>query len=208
MIARMVTILTLTLSLGACAIGHKYDYATAAPNLTAKTAKTVSATVIDQRPYILSGNKTPDFVGLQRGGYGNPFNVTTQSGRPLAEDLTGALVRSLAARGVEAKAMPLSAGTSDDAAISAFRSQGSDRLLLVRMREWKTDAVFRLTLHWNIEASVRDASGAEIASNSIAGTGAVGAAGFETGNSAAAVQQISQKLGDLLNAPAIASALQ
>ncbi len=88
------------LVLAGCAIGNKYDYGAAIATIYAETDKSVSATVIDQRPYVLSGSKSPSFVGLQRGGFGNPFDVKTKSGRGLAEDLTDVLVRALDAQGI------------------------------------------------------------------------------------------------------------
>jgi hypothetical protein len=207
-IRRILPVLALTLTLGACAVGNKYDYAAASPALTAETANSVSAAVIDRRPYVLGGSKSADFVGLQRGGFGNPFDVKTQSGRDLAADLTDGLVRALEARGIAARALPLAAGTPTETVIAQFQAQGSDRLLVVGMREWKTDAMMRLTLHWALDAAVHDRSGAEIATHSITGTAPVGAAGFESGNSAAVIQQASQKLSELLYDPAIVAALR
>ena len=118
------------------------------------------------------------------------------------------MVRALEVQGIAAKALPLGAGTPNDAIIAQFQTQGSDRLLVVAMREWKTDAMMRLTLHWALDAAVHDQSGAEIATHSIAGTSPAGTAGFESGNSAAAIQQASQKLSELLNDPGIVAALR
>jgi len=44
---------------------------------------------------------------LSRGGFGNPFDVTTQSGRPLASDLSGSIVASLKGKDVDARAIEL-----------------------------------------------------------------------------------------------------
>ena len=164
--------------------------------------------MVDQRQYVLSGNKAPNFVGLQRGGFGNPFDVTTQSGRSLGEDLTNVLQRGLDARGIDAKSLVLPPGADTDKALSEFRKQGTNRLLLVNMREWKTDAMMRVTLHWNLEAAVYDPTGAILGKNSIAGTAPVGGAGFESGNSNVASQQASQKLTEVINHPDIIAALQ
>jgi len=176
MFHRLIPAFALTLMLGACAIGNKYDYNAAAATFGADIEKSVSAAVVDQRQYVLSGNKAPNFVGLQRGGFGNPFDVTTRSGRGLAEDLTNVLQRALDARGIAAKALVLPHGTGTDTVLSAFGKQGTDRLLLVNMREWKTDAMMRLTLHWNLEAAVYDPSGAMLGKHGISGTAPV--AGF------------------------------
>jgi hypothetical protein len=208
MFYRMFSVLTLTLVLGACAIGNKYDYGSASVTIGADTDKSVSATVIDHRPYVVNGSKAPSFVGLQRGGFGNPFNVTTVSGRGLAEDLTDALVRALDVQGVTAEALMLAPGTSIDDSVKQFQGQGTDLLLVVVMREWKTDAMMRLTLHWALDASVHDPSGGTLGKHSISGKAPVGAAGFQSGNSVVSGQQASQKLTELLNHPDIVAALR
>jgi len=208
MLLRLFPAVVLTLALGACAVGNKYDYNAASATITAETEKSVSAAVVDQRQYVLSGSKAPNFVGLQRGGFGNPFDVTTESGRGLAEDLTNVLQRGLEAKGITAKALVLPAGTGVDQALDGFRKQGSERLLLVAMREWKTDAMMRLTLHWDLQATVYDPSGQVLGEHGVSGVQPVGGAGFESGNSAAAGQQVSQKLNELLNDPKIVAALR
>jgi hypothetical protein len=208
MFHRMFFILTLTFVLGACAVGNEYDYGAASATLRAETDRSVSATVIDYRPYVLSGKKSPSFVGLHRGGFGNPFDVTTKSGRGLSEDLTDVLVRALDAQGITAKALMLAPGTSVDDSVMQFQDQGTDRLLVVAMREWKTDSMMRITLHWDFDASVYDPSGVMLAKQSISGVAPVGGSGFESGNSAVAIQQISQKLTELLNQPDIVAALR
>lgn len=208
MIYRMFSAVAVALTLSACAIGNEYNYNAANATISAETDKSVTAAVVDQRAYVLSGNKSPNFVGLQRGGFGNPFDVTTQSGRGLAEDLTNVLVRSLEAKGIRTEALVLAPGTSPDDTVARFRRQGTDRLLLVSMREWKTDAMMRLTLHWNLEATVYDAAGTVLGRHAISGTGPVGAAGLESGNSNVAAQQVALKLNELLNAPEIVAALE
>ena len=208
MLQRIASLLAMTLLLSACAIGNQYDYKAAQLTIDSKTEKSVSAAVVDQRGYVVSGDKTPDFVGLQRGGFGNPFDVTTQSGRGLAEDLTENLQRGLESRGVASEALMLPAGASLPDSLSQFRDQGTDRLLLVNMNEWKTDAMMRMTLHWNLEAKVYDPAGQLLGEHRILGVDAVGSAGLESGNSNAAKQQVSLKMAELLNNEAIVEALQ
>jgi len=206
--ARLITAILAVLTLGACAVGNKYDYAASALDVSVTSEQTIVASVVDLRPYVLSGNKSPNFVGLQRGGFGNPFDVTTRSGQPLASDVTEAVVRALKSSGVSAKALTLPRGTSLDKALLRFQAMGGDRYLLVQMREWKTDAMMRLTLHWDLSAVVLDRAGKEMARHATSGVEPVGAAGFESGNSEAAKQQISRKLNELLNHPDIATALR
>src|SRR2546428_256286 len=91
------------LLLSGCAIGNRYAYQTvvASPQVSGTTA--VSIATYDQREYVRSGTKDPQFVGLQRGGYGNPFDVRTEGDRPLADAMTTALVNTLAKKGFRAQ---------------------------------------------------------------------------------------------------------
>lgn len=117
--------------LGGCAIGntHRYDLGDASFDLESKN--TVAISVVDLRPYILSGDKLPNFVGLLRGGFGNPFDVTTDSDRPLAEDMTISIVESLKKDNIRAIAVPVSASTDEAAARSLLLNAKADRFALL-----------------------------------------------------------------------------
>jgi hypothetical protein len=79
------------------------------------------------------------------------------------------------------------------------------------MFEWKTDAMFRLTLHWNLGAAVFDQAGKELGRHFIDGVAPVpvaGLAGLESSNNSASIEQASRKLSELLNNSKIVNALQ
>ena len=86
-----------------CAIGNRYAYQSvvANPQLSGTTA--VGVATHDQREYVRSGSKDPQFVGLQRGGFGNPFDVRTADDKPLADAMTTALVNTLNKKGFRAQ---------------------------------------------------------------------------------------------------------
>jgi len=85
--------------LSGCAVGNRYAYQTvvASPQVSGTTA--VGVATHDQREYVRSGAKDPQFVGLQRGGFGNPFDVRTEGDKPLADAMTAALVNTLMKKG-------------------------------------------------------------------------------------------------------------
>lgn len=206
-VSRIFLAFPLMLMLGACAIGHKYDYSSTTAELNAETDKTVSASVIENRTYVINGEKDPNFVGLQRGGFGNPFDVTTRSGRPFATELTEALVKALDTRGIQAQTLILAPRTTDAEAVAAFQDQDTDRLLLIRMREWKTDSVMRFRVIWKLKATVYDRTGALLAENTVQGDGVSGSAGLESANNAIALRAMSSQLEHLLNSREMIAAL-
>ena len=71
---------------GGCAVGNTHAYSTILANPTLAGTSAVNVATHDRRDSVQSGEKSPDFVGLQRGGFGNPFNVKTTGGRPLADE--------------------------------------------------------------------------------------------------------------------------
>ena len=75
---KYLCLLLISLMIVGCAFGQKQDYLQAHPVLEYTNKARVAVGVQDPRPYILDHDKDEGFVGLQRGGYGNPFDVSTQ----------------------------------------------------------------------------------------------------------------------------------
>lgn len=208
MIKRIILLAASALLVAGCAAGNQYDYSNFKTELRQAEAGTLAVAVVDQRSYVLNGDKNPDFVGLQRAGFGNPFSVTTRSGRGLAADLTDVLTRSYIDAGTSAAGIELPKGTDDQAAIQAFQQQPADRFLLVKMLDWKTDVYAQITVIWDLEAKVFDRSGQLLASQSSRGTQGTGTNGaFEERRSELAQKEAASRFGELLNDPAIRAAL-
>jgi hypothetical protein len=208
MLHRFLPVFALLLGLGACSQGGTYDFSAVNPVLTISSGRTVSASVIDQRPYVVNGEESPRFVGSERGQHSNTIEIRTASGRPLAEELTDAVVRALDRRGVAASALPLPKGTPEEALLTAFQAQGTERLLAVQMYEWRTKAHTRVTSRWHMEAIVYDRSGHILARGETQGYQPVGRTGLSGGSGGIASREVTRKLSELLNEPAITAALK
>lgn len=200
-------IICLTTFLVGCAAGNTYDYGHANVNLAARGNSDLGLAVIDQRPYVLSGDKKPSFVGLQRGGFGNPFKVSTKSGRALADEMAAALISELKDNGFKAVNLRISkpdskiiAGTIRDAAMA--------RNIILTVQEWRTDGFFSFELSYDLRLSILDESANLIAEAETFGSDEkIGGSGFEDANSIAAANAFSSKIGQLFNDPDIMSAL-
>lgn len=159
MLLRAVLMLLAFATLGGCAFGHKLDYRQSTTTTSAHTSKPIAINVIDQRPYVISGDKKPIYVGTLRALYYNPFNINTLTGLPLSSDLAEAIRVSLEHASINAKVV-----------YSNLDAEPGQKLLVLTVREWKSDAYMRIRFDYDITASVIDGAGKELASKSVKST--------------------------------------
>lgn len=154
-------LLVAAVVLAACSYAMPYEATMVLPE--AGNAKLAVATV-DERPYVLNGKNPQEYVGIIRGGFGNPFNRDTDDGKPLADDFSASIVNSLAAKGFQVIAINTPPAKSSVAALEALRQSGAHRLILVELRDWQSDTMINPTVNCDVTLHVYDASGRELAS--------------------------------------------
>ena len=205
--ARLCAMLIAVAALAGCAVGQKFSYADGHIALLANRSDTPTAVaVLDQRPYILSGDKRENFVGLSRGGYGNPFNVRTRSGAPMAADMAAGIVRALEANGQPAQAVIVPPAEGIDGAKDRLKFTRAERQLLFILREWKTDTLEHTGLWFDVTLDVFDESGETLASKQISGKEVSG--GSIVSAEKDAQKWFSEKVGQLLDNRDVAAALK
>jgi hypothetical protein len=142
-------------------------------DLQCASNRSVAVAILDERPYILNKEKDPSYVGIMRGGYGNPFHTSTESGAPLADDMLTTVTDSLRARGFTV--MPLKTSTPDSrkSVMAKFSASGADRLFLMDVKEWQSDYLPRAftpersNLFLNVEVAVFDRNQKMIGKNNL-----------------------------------------
>jgi len=74
----------------------------------------VNVAAKDARPYIVNGDKKPNFVGLERSLFGVPYSIYTFSQNSFADDMGQILLSSLNKEGIDALNVnyPLNAETT------------------------------------------------------------------------------------------------
>jgi hypothetical protein len=205
--SRFLIIATIAGILGGCAFGRTYSYADTPIGLQGvASAGTVAVGVQDARPYVTSGGKRESFVGLMRGGFGNPFDVTTQSGGPLAVEMRDAIVRALKARGVTAEAAVIQVSDSPASAKRKLEQTKARRLALVAMKEWKSDSMMSTDLHYDVTLTIFDESGNQLATNSIKGMDNLGGLGLSPNEGIS--RATARKLDTLFDDEKIVAALK
>lgn len=203
-ILKISTALSFIAMLGGCAIGVTHEYQNAAPEIKASAGAKLGLGVQDKRVYIVSKNKPETFVGLSRGGFNNPFDVNTVSGKPLAYDFTQTIQSALSSKGVKVSVVSLPVGLDENEAIKRLSAAG-DKAIFIALYEWKSDTFVETTLAYDIQAKVIDASGKVLASKKISGKDNLGNAGMNApGYSRTAVPAaFRKKLEELFAAPEI-----
>ena len=205
---RKILVCFAALLLNACAIGNQHDYTTSIPQLSIQGSGTAAVAVLDQRPYILDHDKKENFCGLMRGGFGNPFDVTTVSGNPLATDLRNTVVAALRNKGIDAESVETTLALSDADAKAALLSAAKDRALLFIIKEWKSDTYFNTGLLYDVTLEVYDKLGATIAESKIAAKDNLGPAALPRDVRIAVAKAYQAKLETLLNDQKVVGALQ
>lgn len=199
----------LVLWLSGCAVGNKYQYQTSSIALPVRTdsGTTVILTVEDGRPYVLSGEKPASFIGLQRGGFGNPFDVSTATGRSMTEDMAEAIETSLVDAGY--KVVNAMGEANLEKLVKRAVEDGASRILLLKVRDWKSDIYLAITLHCDLELRIYDAQGVQLAENEMrfveeVGGGLIG----DSANSQFMSDEFSKRIGYLFNRKSIRDSLQ
>lgn len=149
----LIVVFGITGCAGTAAFGRTDHYESAWPSISYSGKSIVSVSVYDRRSYVASGEKKPTFVGLMRGGFGNPFDVTTASGLPVVQDIESAIVHGL-----------LNSGMTSEHATTYEASNGKSRgpnsiLLVIGVSEWKSDTFTTTDFSYDISADVYDAAG-------------------------------------------------
>ncbi len=164
------TILLLAyFALNGCAVGNKHAYHDVDIAFNGKGSSKLAISTIDLRVYVRTSEKSPDFVGLQRGGFGNPFDVTTASGNSLAGDITATVKRALEKQGFEVTSIVASKTDSVSNVVERMGESNAHRLMILILNEWKSDTYTNTALIYNLTLKVMDSEGRVITETTING---------------------------------------
>jgi hypothetical protein len=211
MIRGMMMVVVLAALSAGCAVGQTITYHDATPSLRPPAAPVPLAIAVqDQRPEVLSGKKAPTFVGLMRGGYGNPFDVNTTSRKALADDVMAVLWRSFGASGYRLSGVAVAPTASAQEIVTKVAGKGAARLLVVQLGWLKSDTYMSTTLKYDLTARVFDVpSGRPLGVWRVARERVLGSDAWNPPALAkrAVPEAYREALEELLNAPPIMSAL-
>ena len=206
---RLAAVLCAATLAGGCAVGNQHVYHDGTAEIGTNGNTTVAVATQDLRPYVASGEKAPNFVGLSRGGFGNPFNVTTASGNALAQDFSATIARSLEAKGYKATAVRV-AGSAPANVKELVAKSGKERLALVTINEWKSDTMMNTALYYDLLLRVYDAGGKQLGENRFGGKDDLGGSAMNPPGHAREAVPLAyrRKLEELFDSEAVRQSLR
>jgi hypothetical protein len=198
------------LMLAGCGNLYRINYSNIKANLNYSGSRSVSVGVLDQRPYILKGENDPKYVGTIRGGYGNPFDLWTQSDLRLTDEMAATVADSLRSKGFNVLTVKAEVGKDGSVMLSEMKSSGAERLIFMEVKDWWSNyypASFgaeKTELIMNVELKVIDQNQRVLGSSRLEGT-AIPPSGWPKDTIPGFYQK---KMTELLNDQNIQRALQ
>lgn len=137
-----ITSVSMALWLGGCVVGQSIDMAPTSVEQRSVISADLSdrVVVVDERPYVVSGDKPPYFIGKYRSGFGIPYDVSTENNVPLADVIHRDLLNRLAGQSEKLE----------------------DYTVSVVIKDWNFDAYQNGKFQYQLLVDVLDSSGAKV----------------------------------------------
>ena len=145
------------------AVNRTENYINAWPNINYISDKNIVIGIIDERSYVVNGSVKPAYVGLMRGGFYNPWHMNTESGKPLVEDLSQAIVSGFKNAGINAKYIILTSDMDQQKLYNYFLSNNSSKKVLIRIQEWQSDTFSSTVFMYDLTAEIYNEDGVMVA---------------------------------------------
>ncbi|TSA46294.1 MAG: ankyrin repeat domain-containing protein [Deltaproteobacteria bacterium] len=151
------------------------DYKYLLIKLNYKGSGKVVFMVQDKRPYILAGEKQPEYVGYFRNAnFGIPYDATTPNKNPLSEALSSRISESLKMSGYDVIEVRSKPTDTDTAILEKMKQYGTNKIIIMTLREWLSEAYYNVALTYDVGLTIMDESGNVIAIENIKGSDDLG----------------------------------
>ena len=107
--------------------------------------------VLDERPYVVSGEKPAKYIGEFELSMGGPYDAFTTSKQPMAHEFTEKLPQLLGGQFSQLKTVKLPIGLTKQAAVDKLLESGSDKVVLISLKEWKSHTAIDTSLWFDAQ---------------------------------------------------------
>jgi hypothetical protein len=193
------------------AFGNKHPYHEVAISTQIKSNNPIAIAVHDQRHYVVNASKSATFIGSMRSGVGIPYDITTKSDKPVADDFLGIIKQAMEKAGNKLYIVPTRSGLTREEVLAELAKTQASRSIYIDIREWKTDTYMKADLYCLVNLYILDQNGETIAETSVKANAEAYGGSFWNPKKAAkkgALKAVKLKLEALLNDKVIVKALE
>jgi hypothetical protein len=105
----------------------------------AKVPIAISAGVVDNRPYVVSGRKSDRYEGIMHGIYGIPANLNNIEKKPFSSYLGDRIVAGFEKAGYKVNALTLPKGINEEDVMRRAAATNPERAFILRLNDWRID---------------------------------------------------------------------
>lgn len=187
--------------LSGCVVGQKISYNDTELNLKASGTKSIAIAAIENRSYVNSGEKDRDYVGKFRAGFGNPWNVSTVSGKSLTVDMTTVVCSAFKKKDISCISLTVDPKETKEQVIHKLTTTKADNLFMFIVNEWLSDTYMNTGLSYDVDLLVLDSLGGKLAESRVKGDDELGGSFFDPPTHAKQAVPLAyrEKLETLLN---------
>lgn len=149
------------------AFGNKHPYNEVSIGCKINSSKSIAIAVHDQRSYVMDSGKTPDYCGNMRSGVGIPYDIHTKSGIPVAAEMENIICNAMIKNGNTVQKVATSHAQKTEQVIENLKITNADRLIYIKMLEWKTDTYMKADLYCLMQLFAYNSTGELIAETTV-----------------------------------------
>ena len=153
MIYRISSVLMLVLLSGCVLTENKRGKGFNLPALELQggSSNSIVVGVLDERSYVVSGEKPAKYIGQFELSMGGPYDAFTNSKRPMANEFTDKLPRLLGHKFPQVKTVHLEIGLSKQEAVDKLLESGASKVVLITLKEWKSHTAIDTSLWFDAQ---------------------------------------------------------
>lgn len=153
MLYRISSLLMLVFLSGCVLTENTRDVAFDLPALELQggSSSAIVVGVLDERAYVLSGEKPAKYIGEFELSMGGPYDAFTTSKQPMAHEFSNKLAGLLGGKFPKIQTMRLALGLTKQQAVDELLTAGTNRVVLVTLKEWKSHTAIDTSLWFDAQ---------------------------------------------------------
>ena len=153
MIYRLISLVLLVFLTGCVLTENTRDNNFRLPELelTSGSASAIVVGVLDQRPPVLAGEKSAQYIGQFELSMGGPYDAFTESKLPMAHEFSDKLAGLLGNKFPQLKTMRLEHGLTKAEAVDKLLADGSTKVVLITLKQWRSHTAIDTSLWFDAQ---------------------------------------------------------